>query len=176
MGDRSSALASINRAALTGPWRALVLMGAGVLMLALTVALARLVVDPQRAALDIHSPALALAVHLACVVPAVPLGAFVLLRRKGDALHKALGRVWAFLMMGTALSSFGLTGLGAGAFSPIHLLSVLTLVTLPLAVIDARRGRIAAHRRTMVIIYVSMLVAGAFAFVPGRLLSQWLAG
>ena len=88
----------------------------------------------------------------------------------------SLGRLWGGLMLGAALSSFGLTGLAGGTLSPIHLLSVLTLVTLPLAVIDARRGRIAAHRRTMVIIYVSMLVAGAFAFVPGRLLSQWLAG
>jgi uncharacterized membrane protein len=103
------------------------------------------------------------------------LGAYVLLHRKGDARHKLLGRVWAFLMLATALSSFGLTGL-TGNYSPIHLLSILVLISLPRAIWDARRGRIARHRRTMTILYASLVVAGLFTFLPGRLFGIWLFG
>jgi len=116
-----------------------------------------------------------LILHLATVIPAIPLGAYVLLHRKGDARHKLLGRVWAFLMLATALSSFGLTGL-TGNYSPIHLLSILVLISLPRAIWDARSGRIARHRRTMTILYASLVVAGLFTFLPGRLFGIWLFG
>lgn len=116
-----------------------------------------------------------LAIHLATVVPALPLGAYLLVRRKGDRLHKMLGRVWAALMLITALSSFGLRYV-TGGLSPIHLLSALVLVSVPLAVRNARRGNIAAHKRAMTIVYVSLVIAGAFTFLPGRLMGQWLLG
>lgn len=116
-----------------------------------------------------------LMLHLATVIPAVPLGAYVLLQRKGDARHKMLGRIWGMLMLVTALSSFGLTGL-TGNFSPIHLLSILVLVSLPRAIWDARRGRLAAHRRTMTVLYVSLLIAGFFTFSPGRVFGIWMFG
>ena len=41
--------------------------------------------------------------HLATVVPALLLGPVVLLRRKGDATHRMLGRIWAVLMLVTAI-------------------------------------------------------------------------
>jgi uncharacterized membrane protein len=116
-----------------------------------------------------------LILHLATVIPAIPLGAYVLLKRKGDARHKRLGRIWAVLMLATALSSFGLTGM-TGNYSPIHLLSILVLVTLPRAIWDARRGRMAGHRRTMTILYASLVIAGLFTFLPGRMFGIWLFG
>lgn len=161
---------------LSGPLRLLVITVAGALFLASVAALTRYALMTPRPVLPASVPGWVVALHLLCVVPAVPLGAVVVLRRKGDALHKRLGRLWGGLMLGAALSSFGLTGLAGGTLSPIHLLSVLTLVTLPLAVFNARRGRIAAHRRAMVILYGSLLGAGAFAFLPVRILGQWLAG
>ena len=120
-------------------------------------------------------PSIALAVHLATVLPAVPLGAYVLWGRKGDARHRLLGRIWAMLMVVTALSSFGLRGL-TGQFSLIHLLSLLTLVAIPRAIWQARRGNIKAHRRTMRNVYIGLLVAGLFAFLPGRILGTALFG
>jgi len=114
-----------------------------------------------------------LALHIASVVPAVPLGAWVLARRKGDALHRLLGRLWAVLMLVAALSSFGLTH---GRISWIHLLSILVLVTVPRGVLLAMRGHIAAHRRSMTLAYWGLVIAGFFTFLPGRLMGLWLYG
>lgn len=116
-----------------------------------------------------------LTVHLCAVIPALPLGAYVLARRKGDARHKALGRLWALLMIVTALSSFGLHGL-TGRLSWIHLLSLVTLVTIPRGVIQAVRGDIPRHRRSMTLVYAGLVGAGLFTFLPGRLLGAWLFG
>ena len=116
-----------------------------------------------------------LAIHLASVIPTLPLGAYVLIRRKGDRLHRLLGRLWAMLMMTAALSSFGLHGL-TGRLSWIHLLSLLTLVTIPRGVMQAMRGDIARHRRSMTLVYAGLVTAGAFSFVPGRLIGTWLFG
>lgn len=84
-----------------------------------------------------------------------------------------LGRVWVGLMLSAALSSFGLHGL-TGGFSWIHLLSILTLVTVPRGVWQAIRHDIRAHRRTMTRTYLGLLSAGVFTFMPGRLLFAWL--
>ncbi|MFC3214510.1 DUF2306 domain-containing protein [Novosphingobium panipatense] len=75
-------------------------------------------------------------------------------------------------MMVAALSSFGLPG-GLGL---IHGLSVLVLVMIPRGILQARRGNIAAHRRTMSLTYLSLAVAGMFTLLPGRLLGSWLFG
>jgi uncharacterized membrane protein len=116
-----------------------------------------------------------LTLHLLSVIPALPLGAFVLLRRKGDALHRLLGRTWGMLMMMAALSSFGLHGM-TGSFSPIHLLSVLVIVMIPRGIVQAVRHNIAGHRRTMSLTYLGLAVAGLFTLLPGRLLGDLLFG
>ena len=166
----------VRLAPLSGPLRLWVITLAGVLFLASVAALTCYALMTPRPILPASVPGWAMALHLLCVVPAVPLGAVVVLRRKGDALHKRLGRLWGGLMVGAALSSFALTGVAGARLSPIHLLSVLTLVSVPLGVFNARRGQIAAHRRAMLILYASLLGAGAFAFLPVRILGQWLAG
>lgn len=61
-----------------------------------------------------------LAIHLATIIPAVPLGAIVLFRRKGGRTHRRLGYVWVTLMMVGATVSFGVKEL-LGTLSPIHL-------------------------------------------------------
>jgi uncharacterized membrane protein len=46
---------------------------------------------------------------------------------------------------------------------------------VPAAYIHARRGNIAKHRSAMIGLYVGgILIAGSFAFMPGRLLHSWL--
>ena len=114
-------------------------------------------------------------VHLSTILPAIPLGAVMLWRRKGDRLHRLLGRVWAVLMAVAAAASFGLHGL-MGHLGPIHILSVITLVALPRAIWHARHGRIAEHRRTMTILYASLITAGSLALIPTRLLGHFLFG
>ncbi|GLR47460.1 membrane protein [Sphingomonas astaxanthinifaciens DSM 22298] len=116
----------------------------------------------------------ALAIHLATVIPAMPLGAFVLLTRKGTIRHRWLGGLWLALMLITAGVSIFIRNLNHGSFSPIHLLTLVTLISIPRAWAAARRRDFAAHRRHMLIFYTgSMLIAGFFTFLPGRTMWQW---
>ncbi len=145
------------------------LAASGLLMLLLAVAFGR----------HMGQPAIPLTpwmvVHLCAIVPAVPIGAVMLLRPKGDRLHRLLGRIWAGLMMIAAVASFGIHQL-LGHIGPIHILSVITLVAVPRAIWHARHGRIARHRRTMTIVYASLVIAGYFTLIPTRLLGHFLFG
>lgn len=117
-------------------------------------------------------------VHAYCALTALLLGAVQLSRRKGTTQHRVLGYVWVTLMVVIAVSSFGIHEINHWrGFSAIHLLSVLTLVTVPLALLAARRGDIASHKRNMLILFWSALVlAGLFTLMPGRILYRVLVG
>ena len=119
--------------------------------------------------------------HLATVVPAFVIGAFQLLRRKGTPSHKLLGKIYMVLMLGTAFITLAMPAeVGPrflGHFGFIHAFSFLALFNVPLVFIAARRGNIKAHRGAMIGMYVGgILIAGAFAFSPGRMLHEWLFG
>lgn len=114
----------------------------------------------------------ALIIHLGTVLPALPLGAWLLVRRKGGAVHRLLGRIWGGMMVTTAVSSFWLQENGGLSF--IHVFSVITLVSVPLGIFWIRRGNLERHRRAMTSTYIGLVVAGLFAFAPGRLLWTWL--
>lgn len=115
--------------------------------------------------------------HLATVAVALLLTPLMMLRRRGDRLHRALGWAWAAAMFATAILSLGIRVINRGGFSPIHILSLLTIVTVPALVVAARRHKIAAHRRRVRIILVAgLIVAGFFTLIPSRLLGHWLLG
>jgi len=120
----------------------------------------------------------AIQIHVVAAVAAFVLGALVLFRRKGDAPHRRLGRIWVALMAGVALTSFFIWEIRAfGLFSPIHLLSAGTLVSLWSGVRLARLHQIAAHRTTMQVTYVLALVlTGYFTFLPGRIMHEVVFG
>ena len=64
-----------------------------------------------------------------------------------------------------------------GHFGFTNLFSVLVLFSVPAAIMAIKRGDIAAHRGHMVGLYVGgILIAGTFAFMPGRLMHQVLFG
>ena len=117
--------------------------------------------------------------HLGTVLPAFLIGTWLLLRRKGTPLHKVLGRVYLPLRSITAAITLLMPAqVGprfGGHFGFIHAFSALTLYSAPAAYINARAGRIAAHRRNMIGLYVGgLLIAGSFALLPGRMLHDWL--
>ena len=88
--------------------------------------------------------------HLLAAVLALGLGAVQLVLAKGTGPHRRLGYVWVGMMAVVALSSFVIFELRVwGPFSPIHLLSLLTLTSLYLAVRAARSGNINRHRLMM---------------------------
>jgi uncharacterized membrane protein len=115
--------------------------------------------------------------HLVTILIALALTPVMLLRRRGDATHRLLGKIWVVAMILTAALSFNLREINHGQFSPIHLLSVFTLVMAPLAWWFARTHRIAQHRRSVRgLVTGALLVAGFFTFPFNRLLGQWLFG
>jgi uncharacterized membrane protein len=122
-----------------------------------------------------HSPA-AIQIHVAAAVFALLVGAILLIGRKGTGPHRLLGRIWISLMLITSLSSFFISSLRVYfGFSPIHILSVFTLIGSWQAVAAARAGRIAEHRRHVVNLYsFALLTAGAFTLLPGRLMHKLL--
>ena len=117
--------------------------------------------------------------HLATVVPAFFLGSFLLLNRKGTPIHKLLGKLYMVLMILTAsITLFMPAEVGPtllAHFGFIHFFSFMVLYSVPAAYLAARNGRIKTHRGNMIGVYVGgILIAGAFAFSPGRLLHSWL--
>lgn len=64
-----------------------------------------------------------------------------------------------------------------GAFSPIHLLSLLVLVTLVWAVGAAKNGLVCRHRMALMMLYIfGLLWAGAFTFSTGRVIHAVFTG
>ena len=115
--------------------------------------------------------------HLFTIVLAVGLTPVMLLRRRGDRLHRALGWVWVSAMMLTALLSFNLRVINNGSFSIIHLLSVWTVIQVPIIVWTARTHNVKRHRRAVRgMVIGALLVAGFFTFPFNRLLGHWLFG
>jgi uncharacterized membrane protein len=127
------------------------------------------------------SPPLPVILHLATVLPAIPLGIYILLRRKGDRLHKFLGRLWMALMFFTGIDTLFIHAVNQTdawfGLSPIHIFSFLTLWSVPFSIFNAMRGNIEAHRRSVTNLFIGgLVVAGMFTFLPGRFMWLWLFG
>jgi uncharacterized membrane protein len=113
--------------------------------------------------------------HLATIMLALALTPMLLWRPRGTAGHRQLGYVWSAAMLLTAIDSLFVTTSRPGHFSPIHILSVATIVLVPVLVISARRHNLARHRRTVRgMIIGALLIAGFFTFPFDRLLGHWL--
>ncbi len=117
--------------------------------------------------------------HLSSVIPAFFIGTYLMIRRKGSSQHRLLGRIYMLLLLFTAVVTLFMQALVGpkwlGHFGFIHLFSVLTLYAVPTAYWAARRHQVQRHRYSMIGTYVgAILIAGAFAFMPGRYLHQQL--
>ena len=125
--------------------------------------------------LDAKAP---IPLHAIAAIAAFVLGVVQLAAPKGTVPHRALGWIWVALMAAVAISSFWMHTIHQfGDFSLIHLLSILTLVSLPWGVWNARRHRVARHRQTMLGLFIGALViAGGFTFLPGRIMHTVLFG
>jgi uncharacterized membrane protein len=124
-----------------------------------------------------HAP-LPIQFHAYAAMAALVLGIVQLAGVKGTTRHRALGFVWAGLMLIVAVSSFWIHEIKLwGPWSPIHLLSIFTLVMLPVGVWHAHRHAVQRHRWTMIGIFSgALVVAGLFTFVPGRIMYKVVFG
>ena len=113
--------------------------------------------------------------HVATIVLATALTPVMLLRRRGDRLHRRLGWVWASSMALTAILTFWIRGINQGSLSLIHILSAWTLVQVPLIVWSARAHNHRRHRNSVRgMVTGALIIAGIFTFPFDRMLGSWL--
>ena len=112
--------------------------------------------------------------HAIAAMIAVIFGGLQFYKKKGGLIHRLLGWTWVGLMLFVSVSSFFVHEIKIlCAYSPIHLLSLLTIFVLGLAVYFVRAGHIKRHKRAMATLYgLALIVAGIFTFMPGRVMHQ----
>jgi uncharacterized membrane protein len=122
------------------------------------------------------SPAIQL--HALAAMAAFAIGIAQLSAPKGTLRHRAVAWLWVALMFVVAASAFFVHTIRLwGPWSPIHLLAILTLVMLPIAVLEAHRHHVAQHRTAMISLFLGALViAGIFTFYPGRIMHAVVFG
>jgi uncharacterized membrane protein len=117
-------------------------------------------------------------VHAFAATAAFALGIVQFAAPKGTLPHRTVGWIWVGLMAVVAVSSFWIHEIRLlGPWSPIHLLSIMVLVLLPVAVVAARRHNVSRHRKTMIGIFTGgLVIAGLFTFLPGRIMHAVVFG
>ncbi|KJS39321.1 MAG: membrane protein [Rhodospirillaceae bacterium BRH_c57] len=119
----------------------------------------------------------AIQAHAVAALAAFALGIMQLAGVKGGARHRVIGWSWVAAMAVTAASGFFIQEIIPGAFSPIHLLSLMVLVLLPVAIVAVRRGRVRTHRMTMIGMFAGgLIIAGLFTLLPGRIMHALVFG
>lgn len=143
-------------------------MGAVALLIAVAVALFK--GRTQWGLIDLNIWA-----HLGTIIVALALTPVMLLRPRGDTLHRQIGWVWVAAMLLSALISFSVRKTNHGGFSIIHILSAWTLFQVPLIAWSARTHNVKRHRRAVRgMVLGALLIAGFFTFPFDRLLGHWL--
>ncbi len=113
--------------------------------------------------------------HAISASGALLLGAVQLAAPKGTLPHRTLGYIWVGLMAITAITAIFIQS--GGHFSWIHVFVPLVLVAIVDLSWRARRGLTEKHRRTaMTLFFGALLIPGAFAFMPGRLMHEVMFG
>ena len=116
--------------------------------------------------------------HAITALLAVIIGAIQLASGKGTMQHRVLGYLWVSMMMYVSISSFFISEIQLwGTYSPIHLLSAWTVVTLCTGVYFARVGNIKAHQLNMQLLYgLALILTGLFTLLPNRVMGQIFFG
>ena len=120
-------------------------------------------------------------VHAFGAMAAFVLGVIQFTAPKGTLPHKTIGAVWVILMSAIAVSSIfirpsvypGLPFLEW--FSPIHIFTALTFFGIAQGAFLLLRGGPALkfHSRPFRVIFIGgLIIAGALAFLPGRIMHQ----
>ena len=96
-----------------------------------------------------------IAIHAFAAMLAIGLGVTQYVLPKGTSLYQCLGYVWVTLMASVAITGLFIHEIQMiGAFSPIHLLSLLVLVTLVWAVWAAKNGLVCRHCTALMMLYI----------------------
>lgn len=159
-----AAVVLIVGASLSGAWGAVARM-----------ALSARLHAPDMALFNGLSPAIK--IHLLTALAALVLGAALMVVRKGRTFHRVAGWVWVVLVATTAGATLFITSLNHGGWSILHLFTGWVLLTLPLAVIWAKRHAVQRHRKTMMGLFYGGFAVNLFiALIPGRTLWMMFLG
>ena len=107
--------------------------------------------------------------HWVAAMAALCVGIAMLVRKKGTASHKMIGRCFIALMLITAFSSFFIREINRGSFSWIHIFIPVTVFASWEAIHYIRKGNVKRHKRAVMgMFFGALLIPGLFTFVPGR--------
>ncbi|MFC4138674.1 MULTISPECIES: DUF2306 domain-containing protein [unclassified Microbacterium] len=116
--------------------------------------------------MDIQS--ILIAVHAIAASFVILIGPVQFLRRRKDARHRLLGRVFGIMMYFVCLSGMFIYTLDGG-FTLFHFLAIFTFTTTTIGIIAIRRRNVRLHRGMMIGSWAGTVTAGAFAaLIPGR--------
>ncbi len=123
-----------------------------------------------------------IAIHIAVALTATAIGPLAIWARKSaqprTRLHRAFGYAWVTCMLITAVSALWIRDYrlpNIAGYTPIHLLIPVVPVMFVIAFRALAHGDIRSHRHTMIGTYIGgCLLTGAFTFLPGRYMHQWL--
>ena len=90
-------------------------------------------------------------------------GLVIILNKKGTSFHKLIGRMLVGLMLVASISSFFIKS--EGAFSWIHLLSIVSITSITISFYAIKNGNIKIHRGFMIGAYCGAISAGIVAIV-----------
>jgi len=109
--------------------------------------------------------------HLSACVVALVVGAFIVFLRKGNKVHRSLGRLYVGATMAYAVSSFFMYP-STGRFTPFHAISIQSamLVVSGVALSRVLRSTVPDwqvwHLRFMLYSYVALVVTGLRFTLP----------
>lgn len=118
----------------------------------------------------------AIQLHTAAACIAAVAGGVVLFRPKGTPAHRVWGWSFAAVIIVTTVSSFWIAEIRPGRYSWIHILSIVSLISVSAGLLARRRGAIRAHALSMSLPYIGLLIAGGFTFLPSRLMHDVFFG
>ena len=111
--------------------------------------------------------------HLILALIALIIGSINLISKKGTTRHKLIGWFWIIFMTYVSISSFWIKELNDGDYSWIHLLSIITLLSLIFSIIAIKFGFVKIHSFFMLGTYIGLFIAGIFTLMPGRYIANF---
>jgi uncharacterized membrane protein len=120
---------------------------------------------------------LSVQIHIAGVAMAILFSILILTLPKGTGMHRSFGWGWVIAMVVIAVTSVLMVRDFKTGINPLHIFTVITAVSLYGGLTAIRRGNVAGHAGNMLGLLIGgLIVAGVFAFIPGRTMWQMFFG
>jgi uncharacterized membrane protein len=119
---------------------------------------------------------LSVQIHVAAAVVGVVVGLIIIMLPKGTSYHRLLGWTWVAAMITLAATSIAMIADFRTGINALHIFTAVTVVSLWAALTGIRAGNVSRHAGSMLGLYAGLIIAGVFAFLPGRVVWQMVFG